>query len=94
MIELVKVVQTGLACPAQWDAWDTEGQYYYLRYRFGHGTVDMQPGPMDEVGADAWSLKGTVSAFRTSDDDSYDEIGLSDFVALAGLTLSPGCVVT
>jgi hypothetical protein len=40
MIKLVKVVETCPGLPAQWDAWDETGQYYYLRYRFGRATVE------------------------------------------------------
>lgn len=39
MIKIVRAVQTCTACPSQWDAWDEEGNYYYLRYRHGLGTV-------------------------------------------------------
>ncbi|HEY2087432.1 MAG TPA: hypothetical protein VGH54_15630 [Mycobacterium sp.] len=38
-IRLTRVVQTGYVSPSQWDAWDAEGNYYYLRYRFGKGSV-------------------------------------------------------
>ena len=37
---LGRVVQTCWACPSQWDAWTIDGQYLYLRYRWGVGTVD------------------------------------------------------
>jgi hypothetical protein len=37
---LGRVVQTCWACPSQWDAWTVDGQYLYLRYRWGVGTVD------------------------------------------------------
>jgi hypothetical protein len=30
---IVKVVRTCSACPAQWDMWDSFGFYYYVRYR-------------------------------------------------------------
>ena len=39
MITIIRAVQTCGACPSQWDAWDAKGQEYYLRYRFGHGTL-------------------------------------------------------
>ena len=38
-VTLVRAVQTCVACPSQWDAWDADGNYYYLRYRSGHGSV-------------------------------------------------------
>lgn len=44
-ITIVKAVQTCSACPSQWDAYDADGNYYYLRYRHGHGTVQRFPGP-------------------------------------------------
>lgn len=44
-LTLVRVVQTSSACPSQWDAWDADGNYYYLRYRHAHGTVERHSGP-------------------------------------------------
>jgi hypothetical protein len=38
-VTLTRAVQTCWACPSQWDAWDADGRYYYLRYRSGHGSV-------------------------------------------------------
>ena len=40
MIELVRLVQTCTACPSQWDAWDKDGNYIYIRYRYGNLTVE------------------------------------------------------
>jgi hypothetical protein len=45
VITLEKVKQTCQACPSQWDAWDADGRYYYLRYRHGRGTVERFPNP-------------------------------------------------
>lgn len=39
MIRIVRAVQTSLAMPAQWDAWDSEDNYYYLRFRHGTGLM-------------------------------------------------------
>src|SRR5437870_4567412 len=39
-LTLVRAVQISVACPAQWDAWDAEGNYYYLRYRSGCGRIE------------------------------------------------------
>jgi hypothetical protein len=36
---ITRVTQTSMACPAQWDAWDDEGNYYYLRFRGGCGQM-------------------------------------------------------
>jgi hypothetical protein len=38
-IILVRAVQTCQACLSQWDAWDLDGRYWYLRFRHGHGTM-------------------------------------------------------
>lgn len=82
---LAKVVQTCSACPSQWDAWDAEGRYYYLRYRSGIGTVDTYPDP----DPDTWTTPpdGAIARFEHGDgSDGY--IGLNDFLALAGLSIS------
>ena len=39
MIKITRIVKTCMACPAQWNAWDDNGDYYYIRYRFGKLTV-------------------------------------------------------
>jgi hypothetical protein len=36
---IARAVQTCFACPSQWDAWTDDGDYLYLRYRWGVGTV-------------------------------------------------------
>lgn len=38
-IKVQKVVQTCVACPSQWDVWDEDGVFYYIRYRGGRGTI-------------------------------------------------------
>lgn len=38
-MKIVRAVQTAMACPSQWDAWDEEGNYYYLRFRHGIGQM-------------------------------------------------------
>jgi hypothetical protein len=40
MVELTKIEKTCDACPAQWDAWDAGGHYYYIRYRWGVLSVE------------------------------------------------------
>lgn len=44
MIVIGRIIQTCSACPSQWDAWTPEGDYLYLRYRWGVGTVDDETG--------------------------------------------------
>lgn len=86
-ILLAKVVQTCWACPSQWDAWTPDGQYLYLRYRFGVGTVDAYANSDN----DTWTTapKGRIATFES--DDPYDGvISLDDFMAATGLELAVG----
>lgn len=53
-IRLERIVQTCSACPSQWDAWDKEGQRYYIRYRFGSLTVDKVPEDLDNSSILDW----------------------------------------
>lgn len=89
MITLTQVVQTCSACPSQWDAWDAEGRYYYLRYRSGIGTVESQPGPDVET----WTDRPPLATFEHGD-NLAGFISLTDFMALAGLTLAPDAEVS
>jgi hypothetical protein len=34
-VNIERLEQTSFACPSQWDAWDENGTYYYIRYRWG-----------------------------------------------------------
>lgn len=86
-IVIVKAIETSTACPSQWDAWDDQGRYWYLRYRYGHGTAKRitagpdwpetwQPGdePEEVLSFDyGHPLDGSIS--------------LEDFAEKAGLTL-------
>ncbi|MDX3643238.1 hypothetical protein [Streptomyces sp. MB09-02B] len=85
------VVETCCACPNQWDAWTVDGQYLYLRYRSGIGTVDAYGAP----GPDGWTVPpdGRVARFEDDDDPPID-IGLDEFLHRTGLTLAPDAVVT
>jgi hypothetical protein len=82
-IALKRVVQTCCACPSQWDAWDAEGRYYYLRYRSGIGTVTTDHDS---------STDEPVARFKHGS-DLAGSIRLKDFLALAGLSLVPGAEV-
>lgn len=42
--EVVKLEQTCEMCPSQWDAFGPNGEYYYIRYRWGYLSVST-PGP-------------------------------------------------
>lgn len=77
--------------PSQWDAWTTDGQYLYLRYRHGEGSVDQHPSE----DTDTWDV-GDGSRLLTLWDDGTDggEIALPDFLAAAGLRLAPDAEVS
>ncbi|WP_235455282.1 hypothetical protein [Streptomyces olivochromogenes] len=87
---LARVVQTCGECPSQWDAWTTSGQYLYLRYRHGEGSVEQHPSE----DCDTWD--GEESSLWTQWDDGTDggHIELADFLAAAGLRLAPDAQVS
>lgn len=91
MITLARVVCTLSCVPTQWDAWDTEGRYYYLRYRFGRGTVDTY----DDPDSDTWTVipYGHTAEFRDEDDPWGGDIELDEFLERAGMMLMPGAAV-
>ncbi|MFE5958899.1 hypothetical protein [Streptomyces rubiginosohelvolus] len=75
-IVIHRAVQTCWACPAQWDAWTPEGDYLYLRYRWGTGTID------DEHG-------NQLAHFDTGD-TMGGVIDLNEFARHAGLLILDG----
>lgn len=82
---LARAVRTCPAAPSQWDAWTVDGQYLYLRYRFGICTVDAYGSEDSELWVDV--PDGKVALFDTG--DKLDgEITLVDFCELAGLQLA------
>jgi hypothetical protein len=85
MTTIVRAVQTLDSCPSEWDAWDSEGNYWYLHYRFGWCTAERQPGP----DTDTWSESPPALSFNMSAErGEYDgEIDLEDFCELAGIEL-------
>lgn len=87
--DLVRIVQTCQSYPSQWNAWDASGQYYYLRYRCGRGTVETAGSPEDYVDPDTWST--TVREFRHGD-QLEGEIELGQFLELARMRLAAGAV--
>lgn len=90
-IALSRIVQTCRSHPAQWDAWTTDGQYLYLRYRFGRGTVDAYDAP----GPEGWDEvpDGRIAEFRDPDEPMKGEIGLAEFLARAELKLADSAEV-
>ncbi len=82
---IVKAVQTCIACPSQWDAWDLDGNYWYLRYRHGRGTAERQPGP----DISTWRDDPPAMAFKCGDHLS-GSMELGEFCERAGLNLALG----
>ncbi len=87
---LVRVVQTCCACPSQWDAWDAAGQYYYLRYRYGRGTVETAASA--EGYGDPKAPPVLVANFNHGD-PLDGEISLAEFLHRAGMRLAEGAKV-
>lgn len=78
-ITLVRAVQTCYGCPSQWDAWDADGTQYYLRFRWGHGSVH------------DGDTHGTTCFAEFDTDDMLDGvISLADFCEKAGIALAEG----
>lgn len=70
-MRIIKYVQTCSACPAQWDAWDEDGDYWYFRFRFGYGSAECE-------------AKGEYREFEHGNALS-GVIELDEFLELAGL---------
>ncbi|GGU91028.1 hypothetical protein GCM10010275_30070 [Streptomyces litmocidini] len=87
-MQIVRAVRTCPACPSQWDAWTTDGQYLYLRYRHGIGSVEQHPSP----DLDTWGPEYAPLA-EWDDGTGNGEISLTEFLATSGLTLAPGATV-
>lgn len=89
--KIVKVNQTCIACPTQFDAWTDTGKYLYMRYRSGHGTVRMfdseHSSHLNGVDGNFFDPDHLIADFRYGGwlDGS---IGLEKFCELAGLELA------
>ena len=82
---IVKAVRTCISCPSQWDAWDLDGNYWYLRYRSGRGSAERQPGPDLRT----WTDREPNIRFEIPEDMPYGgSIDLPDFCERAGLNLA------
>lgn len=92
MLTLVRIIQTCIACPAQWDAWDAEGNYYYLKYRGGHGQV-RQYETADWVEAAEDELVRIVADFRYGH-PLDGSLSLEDFAELAGIAIAENAMIT
>ncbi|MGY0460355.1 hypothetical protein ACW14Y_08810 [Kitasatospora sp. cg17-2] len=87
---LARVVWTCSSSPSQWNAWTTGGRYLYFRYRHGEGSVEHFPGGPDP---DTWDEEGSGLLAQWHDGSRRGEIGLADFLVLAGLRLAPNSEV-
>ncbi len=89
-LTLVRVVETCIACPAQWDTWDADGQTYYLRYRSGIGTVEAVATPITTP--ESLNDARLVAKFRHGD-NLAGSIELELFCRLAGIRLADNAEV-
>lgn len=90
-IVLARVDRTCTAVPSQWNAWTTGGQYLYMRYRSGIGTVDAFDSPTPE----AWPhfAAGLVARFEHGGRYAGD-MSLVEFCERTGLQLAEDAEVT
>jgi hypothetical protein len=82
-VKIVRAVRTCVACPSEWNAWTVDGQYLYLRYRFGCGTATKY---VDQHFYDRHEI-GLIVAEFTWGDWLDGEIDLDQFCAFADLDL-------
>lgn len=67
-VQIVELVNTGVACPTQWDAKDSEGRVLYIRYRWGHLSVRRAP---TEAPGDPWHPNSKVIFGKQLADDLH-----------------------
>lgn len=87
-----RIIRTCAACPSQWDAWDTDGRYYYLRYRYGVGTVTRHPSP----NSSQWTLaelNSPVAQFRHGDKFG-GSMDLPEFLQRSGCGIVAGAEIS
>ena len=83
----------GGACPSQWEAYDAEGNFYYLRYRHCYGSVEKAPSEkLWRSGWDAetrqWENAEVVAAFEWGPYEDCGKISLEKFCEMAGIRLA------
>ena len=74
-IILVHAVQTCSVAPCQWDAWDADGRYYYLHFRWGFGWIGHN-----------YNRDDAIDSFE---DDGAPDILLESFCAFLGIRWQP-----
>lgn len=87
---LARVVRTCSGHPSQWDAWTTDGQYLYLRYRRGVGSVERHPS--DDPGT--WDGEDSETVAEWDDGTGGGVVSLDGFLRAAGLRLARDADVT
>ena len=88
-VTLARAVLLCAACPSAWNAWDSDGNYWYLRYRHGHGTARQYDGPDWHDNWSPGAKPHRVISF--SHGHPLDGIiTLEEFAGLSGFALSPG----
>lgn len=84
-MRIVKATQTSFACPSQWDAYDSDGNYWYLRYRYGAGEAVQLSSP-------DWKFDERENAERRltfkGDHPLDGVISLEEFAQRAGFELA------
>lgn len=90
-VVIARAVRTCLALPSQWNAWTVEGQYLYMRYRSGIGSVDAY----DTEDSEQWTRvpDGHLAIFDTGETYGGD-MSLVEFCERAGLQLADDAEVT
>jgi hypothetical protein len=87
VIKLVRAVQTSIAMPSQWDAWDADGKYYYLRFRHGVGSIRHYPGGAGWDRRDTEETPEHIASFEV-DNEWAGHIQLEEFAQKAGIELA------
>lgn len=91
-ITLVSASGGGM-CPSQWEAYDADGNFYYLRYRHSYGAVEKSPSEeLWRSGWDAetkqWENAEVVASFEWGPYEDCGEISLETFCEKAGIRLA------
>lgn len=86
-MRLVRATQTSLACPSQWDAYDEDGNYWYLRYRHGVGEARRYVDPkwFEQPGI----TKPLETIVFEYGHPLAGDITLDEFALYAGFSLTP-----
>jgi hypothetical protein len=74
MIRIKDIVQTCIACPSQWDMWDEDGKYYYVRYRWSTLRVDKADSEEDWMSLKKQTIFSMVRDENHGGYMEYDEL--------------------